>query len=1110
MLLLLGPLGLPGLAQAATYTYRSDAFAWESAANTVRWDNACTGYPNDDDQATLVFTGGFTFRFAGVNHASVRVLANGMLQFGPDTGLFRTYTNTTLPAAAAGARAGCVASATTATMMAYWTDLDPGRAGSGRVTWEQKGTAPNRRVVVSWNDVYQYNTSTPYTFQIILFENGEFKYQYGNANATGSNATIGVQVSDTDHTLYSFRSGYNANGSAIRWFIPSGAPARIAEYRFDENAWNGAVGEVRDSSGNGFHGTATGGAASTAAGQVCRALSVPANTTTASAAVDSAVDVDTTLGSIGTLSFWYASNTAWTTGTAMLADATIDPSRGFHLSRQSGGALRLSLTDRNGTALAVTAPGRNPGAGVWTHIAATWSLRAGTNQSVLRLYVNGAQVAIVNGTTSGALDPSLGSLFIGDNRSAFLPSGGTDDSANGRIDEMRMYNFELSPAEIALDIAQGHDCAPPLHHLELRHPTGTGPTCSPSALTLAACMDAACTTLYTGGVQVTMTGGAGITWPDSAAVTIPAGSGTATVRMQMTTPGAAPLGATATSPVATQATTCDFGSPGCTWTATDSALVLTVADHVAETPGTTLRVAAVRRSDASAQCVPAFVGARTVQLACEHVDPAAGTQAVRVAGTALNAAAAPGAACDATGRAVALTFDATGTATVPLAYADAGRIGLTARYTGGGATGDPGLQMSGTARFVAAPASFGFSAVTGGTIRAGSPFSATVTALNAAGAPMPAFGREAAPQGPRLSHVRVSPTGAGASDGVFSGNLGAFSGGSATAAALTWSEVGRIDLRADLAGYLGSALSVAGRTGTDGLTVGRFIPHHFDVTATPACGTFSYAGQPFAVTVTAMNGLPVPSRTVNHDGGGALSPATARAVTLADAAGLGRGDFGGTEAVPASRFVAGMATAPGVTYRYTTPLAPPGSLALRATDADGVSSAGHAEAPMPLRSGRLWLASGTGPERQPLALAVQAQHWSGQAWVLNSLDHCTRVPAAAVALSGALDHRGVAATWTSSVTGAIALTAGQGTLVLAAPTPAGTTGRLDVALNLGGGAADQSCLAAHPATTGAALPWLRSRHGACATTFDRDPAARASFGIASPETRRTMHVRELY
>ena len=81
-----------------------------------------------------------------------------------------------------------------------------------------------------------------------------------------------------------------------------------------------------------------------------------------------------------------------------LADATIDPSRGFHLSRQSGGALRLSLTDRNGTALAVTAPGRNPGAGVWTHIAATWSLRAGTNQSVLRLYVNGAQVAIVNGT----------------------------------------------------------------------------------------------------------------------------------------------------------------------------------------------------------------------------------------------------------------------------------------------------------------------------------------------------------------------------------------------------------------------------------------------------------------------------------------------------------------------------------------------------------------------------------------------------------------------------------------------------------------------------------------------------------------------------------------
>jgi MSHA biogenesis protein MshQ len=68
----------------------------------------------------------------------------------------------------------------------------------------------------------------------------------------------------------------------------------------------------------------------------------------------------------------------------------------------------------------------------------------------------------------------------------------------------------------------------------------------------------------------------------------------------------------------------------------------------------------------------------------------------------------------------------------------------------------------------------------------------------------------------------------------------------------------------------------------------------------------------------------------------------------------------------------------------------------------------------------------------------------------------------------------------------------------------------DLALNLGNGSADQSCLANHPASTGAGLGWLRSRNGACAASWDRDPGAHASFGIYSPETRKTVHVREIF
>ena len=212
-------------AHAASYTFRSDTYAWESAANAITWDHACAIKHDDDDQATVNFAGGFTFTFAGTAYSSVRVLSNGALQFGADTGFSRNPTNTTLPIGPTSKHGNCAASATTLTMLAYWDDLDPSANGGGAVTWEQKGTAPNRYLVVSWNAVYQRKTQTPYTFQVILFENGEFKYQYGNTNTTSASATIGVQVSDSDYTLYSFNSGANANGSAIRWTRASAPPA---------------------------------------------------------------------------------------------------------------------------------------------------------------------------------------------------------------------------------------------------------------------------------------------------------------------------------------------------------------------------------------------------------------------------------------------------------------------------------------------------------------------------------------------------------------------------------------------------------------------------------------------------------------------------------------------------------------------------------------------------------------------------------------------------------------------------------------------------------------------------------------------------------------------
>lgn len=154
-----------------------------------------------------------------------------------------------------------------------------------------------------------------------------------------------------------------------------------------------------------------------------------------------------------------------------------------------------------------------------------------------------------------------------------------------------------------------------------------------------------------------------------------------------------------------------------------------------------------------------------------------------------------------------------------------------------------------------------------------------------------------------------------------------------------------------------------------------------------------------------------------------------------------------------------------------------------------------------MRFGRLRLSNAFGSQKSPLPMPVQAHYWSGRSWVLNSADSCTSVPANGFFLSG-----GISANTSAS---AVTLTGGTGTVTLTAPVPLGTTGSVDVAANLGAAGNDQSCLGSHGGTP-ANLPWLRSQNGNCAATYDRDPSARATFGIYSPESRKSIHVREQF
>lgn len=324
-------------------------------------------------------------------------------------------------------------------------------------------------------------------------------------------------------------------------------------------------------------------------------------------------------------------------------------------------------------------------------------------------------------------------------------------------------------------------------------------------------------------------------------------------------------------------------------------------------------------------------------------------------------------------------------------------------------------------------------------------------------------------------------------------------------------------------GLVGSTGRYGCDVGTLPASFGRFIPDHFTTAPAAQCGGFAYSGrlgtpvtpgQPFTVTATANNVSG--GTTANY------ASSYAKAVNLTSSPALGSlyvdSTAGGTGAIPASRFVSGVGTvshlaATGrISYVFTTFPTAGTTITLHAEDAETSPSTGT-DGSIAIRSGRLLLANAFGPERSNLLIPVQAQYWSGSSWLLNAGDTCTTIPAASVALSNYLDGKGAAGAWTTTASGAT-LAGGRGNITLTAPNPAGSTGSVDLAINLGTGTADQSCLASHPvmAAPASSLAWLRGRNGNCAAsnTWSADPSARASFGIYPAENRKAVHVREMF
>lgn len=171
-----------------------------------------------DDSLSAPITLPFTFTFGGTAYTQLRVMSNGRLQFNntrcsfgtQSVGPPRTYFDP-MPA-----------TNMNNTLRVYGADLDV--SASGSIVYGTTGTAPNRRFVVTWVNVPQWNAiGTSYNLQIQLAEDGDFYFMYGvSSNVSGTTtlgpAQIGWQLTTTDSVLV--QTGLPANNSGWRFRRP--------------------------------------------------------------------------------------------------------------------------------------------------------------------------------------------------------------------------------------------------------------------------------------------------------------------------------------------------------------------------------------------------------------------------------------------------------------------------------------------------------------------------------------------------------------------------------------------------------------------------------------------------------------------------------------------------------------------------------------------------------------------------------------------------------------------------------------------------------------------------------------------------------------------------
>lgn len=210
-----GSIPLSETATSDNFGYTRDdsaSYNWSDASSGVLVDFGAGGH---DDGSVGPINLGFNFKFYENSYPQIYISTNGILTFGGGGTFAR---NDSIP----------VDTTPNDLIAPFWDDLAVGTPfNAGQVYYKLMGSAPNRSFVVQWNAVTRrVGVDGLLTFQAILLENGDIKFQYQTLDGETNEATVGIEDADgIDGLLYTYNSSSGlTSDKAILFQRPAAGP----------------------------------------------------------------------------------------------------------------------------------------------------------------------------------------------------------------------------------------------------------------------------------------------------------------------------------------------------------------------------------------------------------------------------------------------------------------------------------------------------------------------------------------------------------------------------------------------------------------------------------------------------------------------------------------------------------------------------------------------------------------------------------------------------------------------------------------------------------------------------------------------------------------------